>query len=448
MYIKRLYLENIRCFKELEINFDYPGSSILIVGDNGEGKSTLLRSLAMGLCDESSASALFRELSGEFVRRKFDQKSVEKGAFGQIEIDLISDEDEGHSQKIVTKITSLETFERVSQYEKAYRVGGPDPTHLNQDFFPWDKIFVTGYGAGSRTQGTADVQHYLAVDAVYPLFRYDVPLQNPELVMRRLIEAARKSRRSEKEQNKREAKMLDTIKKMLSPLLNLEDSDKLHLTPTGIEIEGRWGRSELGELGDGYKATVIWVLDFISWWFLRVNARGGWKIDNIKGVVLIDEIEQHLHPRWQRQILSMLKKTFPKVQFIATTHSPLCAAGAADLGEKNCKIIRLKQTNGSVTKSILPLPYGFRADQILTSDIFELSDTRNPEVGEKIIRYRELCTKKVLSNDEKNEYARLRRFIFLNVPDVGQFEEERRLRDELRGLVGQLGLITKNKTKK
>ena len=74
MYIKRLYLKNIRCFKEITIDFEGHGSSILILGNNGDGKSTILKSLAMGLCDESSTAALFRELPGETVRRKKRQK--------------------------------------------------------------------------------------------------------------------------------------------------------------------------------------------------------------------------------------------------------------------------------------------------------------------------------------------------------------------------------------
>ena len=69
MYIKRIFLKNIRCFDELEINFDKNGYSALILGDNGDGKSTLLKSLAIGLCDESSAAGLHRELPGELVRK-------------------------------------------------------------------------------------------------------------------------------------------------------------------------------------------------------------------------------------------------------------------------------------------------------------------------------------------------------------------------------------------
>ena len=52
MYITRLHLENLRCFEEIDINFDPPGSSALILGDNNGGKSTILKSIAIGLCDE------------------------------------------------------------------------------------------------------------------------------------------------------------------------------------------------------------------------------------------------------------------------------------------------------------------------------------------------------------------------------------------------------------
>ena len=74
MYITKVKLSNIRCFKELTIDFDSVGSSVVIAGDNGAGKSALLRSIAMGLCDQNSAAALLRELQGDFVRR--DRKSV------------------------------------------------------------------------------------------------------------------------------------------------------------------------------------------------------------------------------------------------------------------------------------------------------------------------------------------------------------------------------------
>ena len=69
MYITSLYLKNIKCFKELTYKFeDDKGASLVIAGDNSDGKSTILRSIAISLCDQWSAAGLLRELSGEFIR--------------------------------------------------------------------------------------------------------------------------------------------------------------------------------------------------------------------------------------------------------------------------------------------------------------------------------------------------------------------------------------------
>ena len=113
MYIQKFYLKDIRCFGEITIDFEPIGASILILGDNGDGKSTILKSLAMGICDESSTAALFRELQGETVRRRKKQEEVATGKSGFIEIELVNNN--GYKYQIKTKITSLEKFERVSQ---------------------------------------------------------------------------------------------------------------------------------------------------------------------------------------------------------------------------------------------------------------------------------------------------------------------------------------------
>ena len=349
MYIKRLHLENIRSFDELTITVDQPGSSLLILGDNGDGKSTVLRSLAMGLCDESSASALFRELSGEFVRRRDEQKHVPKGEFGTVTVDLEAQDDASGSPKryrIKTTITSRDIFERVSQENGLFQLLGvgdePAESPLDEASFPWADAFVSGYGAGSRTQGTGDFTYYLPVDAVYPIFNYAVPLQNPELAVRRLINAAVKSADSAGERATRSQDVLDWVKKLLTPILGLHGDDAIVLTSNSILLKGHWGQAELDECGDGYRATVTWVLDLLSWWFLYYFAppdekttfddmvRCKWEDflrDEPEGVVIIDEIDQHLHPRWQRTILGTLTKAFPKIQFIATTHSPMTVVG-------------------------------------------------------------------------------------------------------------------------
>jgi len=101
-------------------------------------------------------------------------------------------------------------------------------------------------------------------------------------------------------------------------------------------VSGPWGDLPLKALGDGYKATFAWVADLMGWAiFLEHDVPSS---DNINGIVLIDEIDQHLHPVWQRRIVKRLYKHFPNIQFIATTHSPIVALGTTDLNDNVCKV--------------------------------------------------------------------------------------------------------------
>ena len=130
----------------LNIDFNSEGRSIIISGDNGDGKSTILRSIAMGLTDQTSASALLRDLPGDLVRkgRRND---------GHIKILL---ESNGETYEIITRIKSFEIFEKVEQELFRVRSKGGRVQIQNPDSFPWEKIFISGYGAGIRTNGTAD----------------------------------------------------------------------------------------------------------------------------------------------------------------------------------------------------------------------------------------------------------------------------------------------------
>jgi predicted ATP-binding protein involved in virulence len=106
-------------------------------------------------------------------------------------------------------------------------------------------------------------------------------------------------------------------------------------------------------------------------------------LESAKGVVLIDEIETHLHPRWKMKVMSSLRTAFPNVQFVATTHDPLCVRGLDD-GEV---IVLTRDDDGGVRLlEDLPDVSGMRAEQILTSDYFGLSSTADPEVHLAIAR--------------------------------------------------------------
>lgn len=394
MYIKKIILENIRCFENLEINFDKKGTSALILGDNGDGKSTLLKSLAIGLCDESSAAGLHRELPGELVRKHSKLPGV-------ITIEL---ENKKRKYKIETSIESLPAFERIKQ--KVYL----DGENSSQEAFPWSDIFVCGYGPGRQTQGTADLEEYAAVDAVYTLFRYYDPMQNSELAIRRLVEKARSrvGKNNPTEKEKRAEHMLDLIRSLLEHVLNLSEKDKIFITPTGIDIKSHWGRNRLSSLGDGYKATVTWIMDFLSWRMLS-----GKSLDpkTMAGIVIIDEIEQHLHPRWQINIMRLLQESFPKIQFIASTHSPLVASGC-----EYCKVISIKRGHAEENKNV----YGWLPEDVYR-EIMGLSEQRPLPVNNKINRYGKLyekqLTNKPLSSSESQEFHNIMQSLGHQLPE-------------------------------
>lgn len=431
MYVKKIHLENIRCFSNFVVEVHNKGSSLLILGDNGEGKSTVLRSLAMGLCDESSAAALFRELPGEFVRRPPGKPHVPEGDFGTICIDLEHEEDgEIQEYRIKTKITAGKIFERVSQKSKhsgLYKLIKDGTSVIEEQIkekdFPWDKFFVSGYGAGSRSQGISDYRYYLPVDAVYPIFNYSVSLQNPELAVRRLIDASHKAAHNLEEQRFRESEILGKVKSLLAPVLGLDGEDSVEITSNAIVVKGHWGTAELAELGDGYRASVTWILDLLSWWFLYYFApedadkefddmvRTTWKDflqEEPRGIVIIDEIDQHLHPKWQHTILKSLISAFPEIQFIATTHSPMTVVGTTDVDESKLSLLVLKDREGGVNAEPGWRPEGMRADQVLTSDMFRLITASDNAIKRDVAEYAQLASKQRRSQEEDRKMRDLR----------------------------------------
>ena len=176
LYVSRVELENFRCFERVTIEADVAPERApwtLLTGDNASGKSTLLKAIALGLCDRSSAAGLLRESDSGYIRHDPESGPQESGT---ITIHLVDPEDENSSNEywIETKLTSLTPrLERLEQ-------------KTQPEVFPWESLFVCGYGAGRGTSGTGDVAGYTAISAVYNLFNYSEGLQNPELTILRL----------------------------------------------------------------------------------------------------------------------------------------------------------------------------------------------------------------------------------------------------------------------
>ncbi len=378
MEITKITLKNIRCFENLEIDLSrHDGAKkwLVILGDNGVGKTTVLRSIALGLCEEAGASALLAELAGEWIRT-----GAEKGT---IRIEL-------KPYPGYNGVASIETTLTRSDYGE-YKLQQLNTPKTPSDF-SWEKLFVCAYGAGRGVFGTADLSEYAVTDSVYSLFNYKSELQNPELNLRRIASEA-----------------VDTslILRKLEKVLMVKEG-AIALNKSGITIDGSWGKSmPTGTLSDGYVGTLTWLLDMYGWKLLFDEKMTD---TELRGIIIVDELEQHLHPKWQKQIIKLLSDQFPDVQFITSSHSPLCVIGTTDLNDDECAITVLHQGEGKVLSKSASPPRGKRADQVLTSYLFELYSTSDNQIKNNIEQYNNLY--KLERNDSQEvEFQRLYKYL-------------------------------------
>lgn len=369
-YISELRLTDIRCFSGEEvIRFSPPGdgspSWTLIVGENGTGKTTILRCIALCLCDETRASGLFTELEGDMIRHGREE--------AKIELTLTSQTDPAEKLTIKTM----------------FYKNGDEGEDLKQDRRGSDlkDLLVCGYGAKRGTFGTAEVERYRIIDSVYSLFNYDAQLQSAELVLLRIAQ--------------HKDIPLDELLRNVDDVLGLEPGS-ITWDPRGLRIRGSWGSPVgTGAVGDGYAATLTWICDLLGWSYFASPSTESRGLEQIEGIVLLDEIEQHLHPSWQLAFVQRLAKAFPAVQFIATTHSPLVAIGSAEIPPETGQLVLLNYVDsldGVEMITDLSAPSARGADQVLTSPLFGLERTTSDRVGRTIERYADLQAKAL--NDE------------------------------------------------
>ena len=166
--------------------------------------------------------------------------------------------------------------------------------------------------------------------------------------------------------------------------------------PGGVYVRTFTGLVRMPALSLGYRTTAGWVVDFA----LRLSNRYPSSRNPLTepAVVLIDEIDLHLHPLWQLLIIKELSALFPATQFIATSHSPLIVQVAED-----ANLILLQKREGHVDIENYPgVPRNLRVDQILTSLLFGVPISRNPSTQRLLDRRAELLDKINRTEDEES----------------------------------------------
>jgi len=153
------------------------------------------------------------------------------------------------------------------------------------------------------------------------------------------------------------------------------------------------------------------------------------------GVVLVDEIDLHLHPKWQRSIVEEVRALFPNLQFIVSSHSPFVAQ---DMGEAD-KILVLRKEEGRVTvREGLESVKGWRVDQILTSYLFDLTTTRDASLAVVEREYQDLLDRQArgpTGDSDEQRIRELREWLEKHKSAPGESVDENELFEAARSFI-------------
>lgn len=411
-YFLSISLKNIKCFKEeqtlkLSDENGKPFQWTIIIGNNGVGKTTLLQCLA------NIAPVNTNSLKSPIAEAKIFSKKNQnhklfisyKKVVGVINTNI------GYNVKISENKTSIKSHFDLKFQNNTISTNAWD-TNLK---YPYSLICYA-YGA-SRKMSSSSLIEKTSVDADESLFSDEAVLRNPEEWFLQMDYFAIK------ESNIKE-KAIEQRDKVKNILLNLlpDIKDIVFKIPNEefmkpqIMFVTHYGEVSLKELSLGYKSMITWVVDLASRLFERYKDSENPIAE--PAVVLIDELDLHLHPSWQRKIINFLTKNFVNTQFIVTAHSPLIVQSAT-----NANIVLLKREGDHVIiDNTITSIKNWRVDQILTSDLFGIDTSRPPYIEEFLNERKEILSKGKLTKKDKEKLKELEEKIG-SLP-VGQTKEE------------------------
>lgn len=359
-WISKIEIQNFKNIRNLTLEFPTSGGLtkgqekkqpwLVILGENGVGKSSILQATAMTLMGQKRLNEM------EFNAAEYVTRGV---AFKESKVEIYLTDRKNPITLTIHKETGV------------FNVDPPEP-----------QVLLMGYGATRLL--TKDKEKELNPDFIRvknlfdPFVQLDNVqkwLQNEDQVDEGLFEVITKS-------------LLDLM--MLKGQANRFSREKLGNGSWRILFEKEPGNKvPLDYLSDGYKSVIALALDILVGLY-QVYGQGEkhTRLKEAEGIALIDEIGVHLHPQWKMWIVGALRRAFPKMNFIVTTHEPLCLRGL-EKGEVYVAKLGEEHQMEVITEG-LPSPKDLRVDQLLTSSFFGLNSVLDPEVERKFDRYYEL----------------------------------------------------------
>ena len=412
MLVHSLELDNVKCFAnytEVDLISDrgHLHKWVVICGDNGLGKSSLLRALGIALTGQPALNTLFPSAEG-WVRGREQQASIdviiEKGSGDKstgaprtrpihLSVGLVG-------ARYFVDRAGVHPAHSTYLYER-WQTGAKDGLRTSSKQLDEDvKLFkehissdepkrgwlICGYGPHRRLSGaSSELSERIPPDGraarLVTLFHEGAALTSSERWLLKLHHYASLDKKGA------------GVRRLLA-IVQIINTSLLHgnvtldnITPEGVFFKTPFNaRIPFGDLSDGYRSVLALTLDLLrhvedAFDIEKVlEIKDGRAVVTAEGVVLIDEIDAHLHPSWQRTIGAWLHERFPNIQFIVTTHSPLIATRVSETDGLVVRLVRRKEGKGKgevVDVITEEGTFGLTADQNLTGPNFGLSSTRD-----------------------------------------------------------------------
>lgn len=384
MFIRKLKLKNFRCFKNLEIDFtdinEGNRKRTLILGENGTGKSNILKAIALVTAGSNALGELLGN-PNDWIRYGTKDCRID------LELSTIKNErrhiwlelHRGDSSLMVMKRSdkSLEEIDNALQ-------------HTDRNYF------IVGYGAsrimgGGKGKSNISSSFYESQRA-----RCIASLLDRQATLISLEEWA-----IDLDYRKDGEAGLNIIRKVFDEFLPGIKFNKIDKQTRQLLLDTPDGIIPLNALSDGYQNMASWIGDLLY----RVSDIFSDRKEPLKtsGVLLLDEIDLHLHPVWQRRLLEFIQTTLPNMQVIATTHSPFTAQQA-----KERELFTLSRTKkGILLEAFLRNPQELLLHQLIMSDVFGLETDESVYVENLKTEYDLLKNKSKKSVKEKVQLKKL-----------------------------------------
>lgn len=353
--IERIEVQNLRSIPHLDLTFPAMTeheSWVMLIGENGVGKSTILQGVALALMGQERANRYGLDAS-QFVRRgKIEGSvSVHINAIGAVTL-------------------------RFENGSNKFTVDPPEP-----------KVPLLAYGPTRLLPPeTADAPLTDRNIRTDNLFKPTVPLSDAESWLAATW--------------KEDEEYFHSVGRALCRLLLINERSLPRVRDGRVELKMPDGWHRISDLSAGYRSVLALVVD------IAIGTSGKRRsVKDAVGIVLLDEIEVHLHPIWKISIVERLRNVFPQLSFLATTHDPLCLKGLYDR-----EIVVLRRGRSGVVNFAADLPSVdmLEADEILTSkELFELPSSRNRTSPVTIAKYSALLNKPTRTENEEREFLRL-----------------------------------------